>query len=145
MIPPWFSASVSAMPKKKEGRVQKPGLSLYRSEGTKESEQLGLLGWCEEVEIVGYALGFAAMALDGVVKGGGPAVVEQLRAGAHSPERRGAQFAPGFLTAGLDDAVAGAYVMEQEVTVRVNDFIAELVGNDKRARSYGCSGWGGNE
>lgn len=52
---------------------------------------------------------------------------------AHSPERRRAQFLRGGRAAVLDDSISCADVVEEEVAIGVDDFIAEGVGNDERA------------
>ena len=84
-----------------------------------------LLRGAQTVEIVRHRLGFIAVTLDGVKERAGPAVVQQLRARAHSPKRRRAHFVGGFLAAVLHDAVTGADVMEQEVAEGVDDFVAQ--------------------
>ena len=53
--------------------------------------------------------------------------------GAESPEGNGAQFVGGVLRGILDDAVAGTDVVEQEVAVGMDDFVAERIGDGERS------------
>ena len=69
--------------------------------------------------------GLASVTFDGVFQGQRLEVVHVARMHAESPQRHGAQFIGGILRRILDDAVAGFDVMEQEVAVGVNDFIAQ--------------------
>src|SRR6266849_3099760 len=83
-------------------------------QGTQEGDELILLGGAQAVEVVRHGLSFIAVTLDAVKEGAGPAVVQQLRARAHSPKRRRAHFVGGFLAAGLNDAVPGADIMHRK-------------------------------
>lgn len=96
-----------------------------RLEGAQEGDELTLLGRGEAVEILDHAFGFAPVALDGVVEGGGTAIVKKLSASADSPKRRRAHFSSGLLATGLNDTVTSTDIVEQEVTVGMDDFVAE--------------------
>ncbi len=60
------------------------------------------------------------------------AVMQKAAAQTNAPERRRAQFLRSGRAAVLDDAISRAHVVEQEVAVRMDDFVAEGVGNDER-------------
>ena len=81
-------------------------------EGTQEGDELILLCGAQVVEVVGYGLSFAVVTLNGVEEGARAAVMQQLRARAHSPKWRRAHFLSGFLSAGLHDAVTCADIVQ---------------------------------
>src|ERR1700749_2991947 len=114
------------------------------SERLEEAYQLGLLQGRER--LIGRAArsGLARVAqyrfvqgerLRAVVRGRArrAAVVHELVVRPKTPERRGANHVLRGLAAVLDEAVARADVVEQEVAERVNDLIRERGGNDERA------------
>src|SRR4029077_13508728 len=109
-------------------------------ERTQEGDELVLLSGTEPVEIIRCPGSFLAMTLNGVVERFAAAIVQEFCPGAHSPKRRRAHLLRGILRTVLDDAVTGAYVMQQKVAVRVNDFVAERIrhgggsGRDSSAR-----------
>ena len=70
--------------------------------------------------------GLAAVPLNGIFQRQGPEIVHVPRVHAESPERHGAQFVRCILRRVLDDAVAGMYVMKQEIAVRMNNFVAQF-------------------
>src|SRR6266850_209726 len=119
--------------------------SVARLERAQEGDQLVLLGGGKTVEIVGHGLCLAAVPLNGVKEGGAAAVVQQLRAGTHSPKWRRAHFVCGFLAAGLNNAVTGPDVVEQEIAVRMDDLVAQRTGHDERSRSHSRACWRGGD
>src|SRR2546426_4758598 len=82
------------------------------------------------------------MLLDRAKEGHAPAVVEQFGARSNAPEGRRAQFVGSFLAASLHDTVAGPNVVQQEIAVRVKDFVAQCRWDMDRASRDGCSGRG---
>lgn len=74
---------------------------------------------------------FIVVCANGIGERQGAAVMQKAAAQANAPERRRAQFLRGGRAAILDDAVSRAHVVEQEVAVGMNDFVAERVGNNE--------------
>src|SRR6266478_6754542 len=107
------------------------------SEGAQEFEQGLLFGGFQLFEFLCDVLGFAAVTQDGVMERDGSAVVHETRMHAHTPERSGTDFVGRvvefgngevfqrdlvhlfavMLGHGLNDAVAGANIVKQEVAV----------------------------
>ena len=103
--------------------------------------------------------GLAAVPLDGVEKRQGSTVMHQSRAQADSPQRSGAYFVPAalkilfreipghlledlvtiVLPRRLQDSVAGAHVVHQEIAIRVQCEGPERGWNRKRATVDFCS------
>ena len=110
-------------------------------EGAQENDQLILLCGAQVVEIVRYRLRFVAVTLNGVEKGDGAAVMQQLRARADSPKRRRAHFLSGFLATRLHDVIASADVVQQEVAIRMDNLIAQRSGHGEGACSDRGSRW----
>src|ERR1044072_8410995 len=92
----------------------------------KEHDELPLLLLRQELEGGSDRGGLALVAQDGLPEGEGPraavrrrarraAVVHQTRPCAHAPERRGAYLQARCLPTVLDDAIARADVVQQEV------------------------------
>jgi hypothetical protein len=120
-------------------------VSWSRSERAQEFEEGLLFGGIQLFEFFGDLSGLAAMAQDGVEKGYGLAVVHGTRVQAGTPKRSGADFVCGLvvfgdgevspvglvhflavvLEHGHDEAVAGADVVKQEVSIRMKLLIAE--------------------
>jgi hypothetical protein len=71
--------------------------------------------------------------------------VHVARVRAEAPEGDGAQFVGGVLRGILDDAVAGADVVEEEVAVGMNDFGAEGVGNGEGSAVDDSAGGSGDD
>ena len=84
-------------------------------------------------EAVPFLFGFAVVAVDGAFEREGFEVVHVARMRAEAPERDGAQFVSGVLRGILDDAVAGADVVEEEVAVGMDDPVAERVRHGERS------------
>src|SRR5215471_6956051 len=59
--------------------------------------------------------------------------MQETAAQPDTPERRSAQLLRSGRAAVLDDTVSCAHVVEQEVTVGMDDLVAERIWNDKRA------------
>src|SRR5258708_175361 len=113
--------------------------SQNRLKRAQEFEKGFLICGLELFKFFGDMFRFAAMAENGVEKGVGSAVMHETRVQADTPERSGADFVGGIvefgngevspgdaihvlavmLGHGLNDAVAGADVVEQEVAVGV--------------------------
>ena len=136
--------------------------------GAKEFEKGFLIAGFELLEFFGDVFGFAMMTEDGVKQRDGSAVVHQTRVQADTPERSSADFIGGTVESGngeifpgdpvhvlavmlghrLDDAVASADVVEQEVAVRMKLLFTECGGDGRRAAvdagACGSSGQGLN-
>jgi len=69
------------------------------------------------------------VAQSGFAEGERFAVVHQPRVGAHAPQRRRAELVRRRLAAILHDAVAGAYIVQQEVAERVDDLVGQSRGH----------------
>src|SRR5216684_2466102 len=121
-----------------------PG-SAARLERAQEGDELVLLGGAKAVEIVGHGLCLAKVPLNGVIEGGAAAVVQQLSPSTHSPKWRRAHFVCGFLAAGLNNAVTGPDVVQQEIAVRMDDLVAQRSGYDERSRSQSRACWRGGD
>src|SRR5262245_6433751 len=88
-----------------------------RLERAEEAQQLALLVVLELPVALRGSRRLAAVAEDRGLDADRGAVVHEARAQPQSPERRGAQLARAALATVLDDPVAGADVVQQEVTV----------------------------
>src|SRR5206468_7300820 len=106
------------------------GGALQRFE---ERDDLVLLGRGQRVVVVSDEGRFAGVPLNRSVEGQRGAVVHVAIVRPHAPQRLGAQLVARRGSAVLDDAVAGADVVQQEVAVRVDDLVAERRGNRQRA------------
>ena len=85
------------------------------------------------------------MPQDGIVAGERATVVEQAVARADSPQRRRAHFVGTSLSAILDDAVSGAHIVQQEVTVRMDDLISQCRGYGERSAIDDRAGRSGHD
>src|ERR671925_1802754 len=103
-----------------------------------------LLSRREKVEFKSDVVSFVAMILNGFVECAGPAVVHQFRPGADSPKRRSAHLVRRLLATVLHYPVPGTDVMQEEVTVGVDDFVTECRRNDERPRVHGRTRGCGN-
>src|ERR1700761_1996177 len=65
------------------------------------------------------------MALDRALQGQRSEVMHKARPHAQTPEWRCAKFVGGVLRSSLDDAVAGLDVVQQKITVGMDDLVAE--------------------
>src|SRR5216684_163145 len=139
--------------------------SSSRSERAQEFEEGLLFGGFQLSEFFGDVSGLAAMAQDGVEKRYGFAVVHETRVQADAPERGGADFiggvvvfgggevSPGGLVHllavvfrhGRNDAVAGADIVEEEVTVGMKLLFRERGRDGEGAAVDFCAGRGGGE
>ena len=79
------------------------------------------------------------MKQDRIVEGERPAVVQELRPGAHAPERGCPQQVARALPAVLDDAIARADVVQQEVAERADDLEAEITRDGELSAGNACS------
>ena len=86
----------------------------HPSKRIEKRDELLLLRLGQIEKAVGDVLGLAFVPLDRVLKGQRLMVMHQTRPHAQSPKGRRAQFVSGILRPGLDDAVAGLDVMQQE-------------------------------
>src|SRR6266852_3510194 len=127
--------------------------SSNRLERAQKFEKRFLIGGLELFEFLGHVLGFTAMAEDGVEERKRSAVVHETRVQTDTPERSGADFIGGIvvfgdgeifpgdpvhvlavmLGHGLDDAVAGADIVEEKVTVRMKLLFTERGGDGESA------------
>src|SRR5260370_2129066 len=114
-------------------------VSWSRSERAQEFEEGLLFGGIQLLEFFGDVSGLAAVAHDGVEKSYGITIVHETRVQADTPKRRGADFVCGVvvigdgevspvdlvhilavvLEHGRDDAVAGADIVKEEVSIRM--------------------------
>src|SRR6266487_5533857 len=139
--------------------------TLAISKGAQEFEQGLLFGGFQLFEFLCDVFRFAAVTEDGVKERDGSAVVHETRMHAHTPERSGADFVgrvvefgngkvfPSdlvhlfavMLGHGLNDAVAGANIVKQEVAVGMKLLSAEGGRNGERAAVEICASRSGRE
>src|SRR2546423_11188703 len=118
------------------------------SERLEEGYELVLLRRRESAVVVDDERRLARVAQYRVVAVCGLAVVHQATARAHAPERRGAHEGGRCLTGVLNNAIARADVVHQEVAERVDVLVAECGGGGGRPARYksgprrggGCGG-----
>src|SRR6266568_5336508 len=135
------------------------------SERAQEFEQGLLFGGFQLLEFLCDVFRFAAVAEDGVEERYGSAVVHETRMHAHTPERSGADFVgrvvefgngkvfPSdlvhlfavMLGHGLNDAVAGANIVKQEVAVGMKLLSAEGGRDGEGAAVEVCADRSGRE
>src|SRR5207249_6587652 len=97
--------------------------ACLRLERVEEEDELVLLRVAERAVVVDHGSGLAAMPEDGLVAVERGAVVHQPVAVPHSRERRGADLVARALPAVLDDAIAGADVVEEEIAEGVDPLV----------------------
>ena len=105
-------------------------------EGIEEAVELALLSGTQLIVLLDDAFGLAIMAGDCVFQTKREPVMHEAVTGSESPQRRRSDLARGRgEVCGRQDgyAVTAADVMQQEVTIGVNGFIAERVGNGECA------------
>ena len=116
------------------------------SKGIEKREQLLLLRRGQIEEAFGDLFGLALVPLDRVLKGQRLMVMHKTRPHAQAPKWHGAEFVCRILRSGLDDAVAGPDVVQQKITKRMDDLVAERrwyregPAIDRRARRRGRDG-----
>ena len=96
------------------------------------------------MEMLAYVFGLAAVPFDGVSQGQGFKIVHVPRVRSQAPERHGAQLVSCVLRRILHDAVAGSDVMQQEIAVRMNDLVAQSIGDSENSAIDNRSGGSGD-
>ena len=108
-----------------------PGDYLKRSE---EGVDVGFISVRQAVEHGGYISRLPSVPRDCVIVGKREAVMHQTVACPQSPEWRGPYLVRGLgvFRQGHDrDAVSGTNIVQQEVAIRIDNFVAERVGTVK--------------
>jgi len=105
----------------------------FVSQRVEERKQLVFLFLGQSQVTPGYGTCLATVAQDGLVPRGGKSVMHQPVAGAQPPERRGSQFVGRVGRAVLHDSIAGTYVMQQKIAVRVDHFVPQCVRDAEHA------------
>src|SRR3954451_6052456 len=98
-----------------------------RLQRLQEGDQLITLCGAQRAIVVDYARRLARVTQDRFVEGQCLSIVHVAIVCAAAPQWRGAQLVARRLPAVLDDAVARADVMQQEVTERMDGLIAQRV------------------
>src|SRR5467141_730445 len=144
---------------RKKARLLSARTGTCLSEGAQEFEECFLVRGFQLSEFFGDVSGFAAMAEDGVKKRDGSAIVHQAGVQADTPERSGADFIGGvvefgdgeifpsglvhplavMLQHGHDDTIAGANIVEEEVTVGMKLLLPERGRNGESATVDFCT------
>src|SRR5258707_7546032 len=88
---------------------------------------------------------FSVVTLDRVGARRREAIMHQAIASPHTPERRGAHFVGGVLGTVLDDSIARAEVVQQEIAKGMNDLVSEGIRNSERAAIQHRSCWDGRD
>src|SRR2546423_5242955 len=109
------------------------------SERLEEGYELVLLRRRESAVVVDDERRLTRVAQYRVVAVCGLAVVHQTTARAHAPERRGAHEGGRCLTGVLNNAIARADVVHQEVAERVDVLVAECGGDGERSAAHKCA------
>jgi hypothetical protein len=78
-----------------------------------------------------HVLRLTLVSFDGILQCQRPQVMHEAGAHAQAPKRRRAQLVGCVLWSRLHDSISGLDVMQQEVTVRMNDLVAQRFGYDE--------------
>src|SRR5882757_11271001 len=100
-------------------QIQITGLESFE-----KADQLLFFSISQPPKASDHMLGLTLVPFDGVLQGQRSQVMHESGTHPQAPKRLGAQLVRGILRSRLYDAVARLDVMQQEITVRVNDFVA---------------------
>ena len=108
------------------------------SERAKESNQLLLFGGRQASKSALNVLGFAAMTEDRVFDCQRRQIMHEASLRPKPPERHRPKLRRGVLRTSLNDPIAGAYIVQEKVAIRMNRAVFERVWME--ARAAGSSG-----
>src|SRR5260221_8421271 len=113
------------------------------SQSFEKADQLLFFSLGQPLKVPDYLFRLALVPFDGIVQSQRSQVMHDSGAHPQAPERLCTQLVRGILRPRLYDAIACLNVMQQEVTVWMNDFVAQCLGHHERSAVYGGPPGGG--